>query len=314
MFTGKLSLSRSLAALLSGGLAGVILLSSCSTIVLPGTRASSSDSTQWDNLEVFDDAWQILERQYYDEAVLASDWSTLREEYRVQADTASSPAVLYAVLGNLLSRLDDAHTRVQDPVLAALEAEGLRSGLGIRGRWIDQQFVVEEVANGSPAERAGIRQGWLLTAWNGFPMGPGGAVNVGYTVGVGDTVRLSFVDPADSEHLFQLAGAVFPHQERRQERVLPTGSLYLRFDHFSDESATWFRDRVRMGSSNPGLIIDLRNNRGGKLGALKDALSILFKKRTTIGTERLRDGKDRPLRIRGSGKKAGEGFGLVMNP
>ncbi len=302
-----------LAVLLLAPAAGANL--SCAVLgLLRGETGAAADSLgrAERNLRTFDRAWQFVNEEYYDSDVSRDEWAGLKDQFRSQADTASSEASLYATLGAMMETLRDAHTRVRSPEAAGMREEGIAAGLGLRGRWLEGRFVVEEVQEGAPAADAGVQPGWLLTGWDGFPMGNDGLTYVRYTVALGDTVRLRFEDAADSVHVIELYGRLYVDEDPMEEHMLPGNVLYLRFDRFSEEASRWMVDRMRAHPDAAAAIFDLRFNRGGRMSALKRSLAAIYRQPSAFGEERLRGGRSRTLETRGSGRKAFAGRVAVL--
>lgn len=264
------------------------------------------------NLEVFDTAWKLVENRYYDPGIRAIDWEGLRDTYRKQADTASSEQSLYAILGSMMSVLEDGHTRVESPA-SVWRAEGnVDVGLGVRGKWIDDQFVIMEVSPYSPAALAGVKPGWILSKWEEFPFGQFVERNAQYLIREGQTVKLEFLDAEDNVNRVRVTGRFYPRTDPRIVNRIQGGIVYIRFDHFSDDSAEWFSEELARHHDAPGVIVDLRNNRGGQLSALRRILSNFYKRDYTLGEEIHRDGDSRAIRVSGHGRRAYRGGVIVL--
>ena len=304
------------------GVAAVLMLTSVSSfscspnvaqlIGFGGAGSPDAKGYAASNLEVFDTAWKLVEERYYDPNHRAINWEQIRETYRQQADTASSEKSLYAILGSMMSVLEDGHTRVASPE-AVWRAEGhIDVGLGVRGKWVDDQFVIMEVSPYSPAAIAGVKPGWILSKWEDFPFGQFVERNAQYLIREGETVKLDFLDAEDNEYTVRVTGRFFPRTDPQIARRLEGGMLYLRFDHFSDESAEWFSNELARNHDAPGVIIDLRNNRGGQLSALRQILRNFYRKNYTLGREIHRDGGARAIRLAGMGRRAYQGSVVVL--
>jgi carboxyl-terminal processing protease len=276
------------------------------------TDELKGDTRSQKNLEVFDTAWELIYRQYFDPDLKAVDWERLRQVYRNQADTASNEAVLYQILGRMTAALEDGHTRVQSPEAVVMEAENVTVSIGLRGEWIDETFVVLEVNPFSPAETAGIRPGWVLSKWEGIPFGTIGGRGTRYSVRKDQEVDLTFVDPQDGIREVSLVGRDYPAIDPEEARLINDGTLYIRFDRFSGETAAMFAEQMRSYPDISGLVVDLRTNRGGQLSALKDILSHFYAAPINVGEEIERDGQSSPLRVQGSGRRAYEGALVVL--
>ncbi|HET6568323.1 MAG TPA: S41 family peptidase [Rhodothermales bacterium] len=263
------------------------------------------------NMAVFDEAWSLVANRYYDPGHHEINWDSMRVEYRQQADTATSQASLYRILSDMMSVLEDGHTRVESPEAVSREEGNIDVGLGVRGKWVDGRFVIMDVSPYSPAALAGVKPGWILSNWEGVPFAAFVLEHPRYLVREGQTVPLTFIDAEDDQHLVDVTGRFYPRADPQIANIVRGGVLYLRFDRFTDETADWFNDQIFQHKSAPGVVVDLRNNRGGQLSALKDILRNFYRRDFTVGEEIRRDGSSRPLRIDGLGRKAYQG-GLVV--
>jgi carboxyl-terminal processing protease len=120
---------------------------------------------------VFDSAWSLVYRTYYDTTFGGVDWRALRDELRPAARTAGTADSLRAVIGGMLDLLGDSHFAVIPARVAdALEPDSLRGATGEPGdvgvelRVVDDSLIVVRVRPGSAASRAGVRPGWALDA------------------------------------------------------------------------------------------------------------------------------------------------------
>ena len=121
-------------------------------------RAALKDSPK----TVLDEAWQIVNREYVDDAFNQLDWEVVRHELLDREYTSQLQA--YTALRDALARLGDPYTRFLDPrEYQALtnQTAGEISGVGIRIErdGSDLNLRVVDVLEKSPARLEGIREG-----------------------------------------------------------------------------------------------------------------------------------------------------------
>ena len=75
-----------------------------------------------------------------------------------------------------------------------------------------------------------------------------------------------------------------------EARRLRGGIGYIRFDVFASPVLEKFCAAVRSMADAPGLVIDLRGNRGGLLGLIYGMAGLLVENRASFGTIRMRSG------------------------
>ena len=68
-----------------------------------------------DNARVFDRAWALVDRHYWDRSFGGADWLVLRDAYRSEALSAPDQAALYVTLNRMLARVGDSHVYARSP-------------------------------------------------------------------------------------------------------------------------------------------------------------------------------------------------------
>jgi len=189
-------------------------------------------------------------------------------------------------------------------------------------RVIDGAAVITRVEPQSPAARAGLRPGFVLRGVDGESMrrvlrltermaafqpalrhraheeivvghlnGPAGTrARVSYTDARGRLRRASLPRErlrGEMSPPFQTMPAQFYEFEARRLRG---GIGYIRFDVFAAPVMDKFCAAVRSMNDAPGLVIDLRGNRGGLLGLIYGMAGLLVESRASFGTMRMRAG------------------------
>ncbi len=201
-------------------------------------------------------------------------------------------------------------------------AEHMTYGIGIDLRVVGGAVLVTRVEPGSSAERAGLRMGYALRSVDGRPVSSilrtlrlaavyepaarnqiPAEILVGYVNGSpGTSVRLSFLDGRNRlrrvavprERLkgeltptFQSLPAQFVEFESRRLRG---GVGYIRFNLFVAPVMDKFCAALRSMKDAPGVVIDLRGNRGGLLGLIYGMGGLLETRPVSFGVMRTRAG------------------------
>lgn len=201
-------------------------------------------------------------------------------------------------------------------------AEQMTYGIGIDLRVVGGAALVTRVEQNSTAERAGLRTGYVLRSIGGQPVyeilrslrrvavyEPSARnqipaeIIVGYINGPpGTSVRLSFLDGRN-----RLRRAVVPRERLKGELVplfqaLPAqfvefesarlrgGVGYVRFNLFAAPVLEKFCSALRSMKDAPGIVIDLRGNRGGLLGLIYGMGGLLETRPVSFGVMRTRAG------------------------
>jgi carboxyl-terminal processing protease len=201
-------------------------------------------------------------------------------------------------------------------------AEQLTYGIGIDLRVVGGAALVTRVEPNSPAARAGLRTGHVLRSIDGQPLSEilrtlrlvavyepaarnqiPAEIIVGYVNGPpGTSVRLSFLDGRN-----RVRRAVVPRERLKGELVplfqaLPAqfvefesarlrgGVGYVRFNLFAAPVLEKFCAALRSMKDAPGLVLDLRGNRGGLLGLVYGLGGLVETRPVSFGVMRTRAG------------------------
>lgn len=265
-----------------------LLLTGCATVPTAYRERPplSAEARPTHNLRVFDRVWSLVQEKYFDASFRGQDWRALREKHRPDAAAAKDDDALYVALNRLLSELRESHLVALPPRQAHEFRTQHRAAVGMRWRVIEGRRVVTEVVPGSPAERAGVRPGWLPVARDGVPLDQEPPARTE----VGRTITYEFLDAQDRPVARTMTAELLTF-ERRESRALEDGIVHLRFDTFSARNARWLNRELRRHRAAPAVIVDLRQNPGGLAFALGLAIGEFFPGRVDTGTAIRRGGR-----------------------
>jgi C-terminal peptidase prc len=274
----------------SGPVATAMALASSVTLVPPTAvgDVNSKDIQPDDYVGIFEQAWTIVNANYYRDDFNGVDWDAIHDEYLPRAEAVTSSEELHQLLTELIGELHDGHSRYVPP--NRMEAEfGVGQGgealpwTGIQvspgpGRE-DEYFAAWYVCSLSPAASAGIERGDIILAVDGQPLerGPEGftrdQVRMVYFGTGGDSVTLTVQsDPGEEARDVDVRlGSAGGCDDWRYEIVNETPRIgYIRIPEFGGDAARNIFDAVRnMEDVTPldGLILDVRHNPGGNSDA-----------------------------------------------
>jgi carboxyl-terminal processing protease len=244
-------------------------------------------------LVTFQQVYELLKQQYVDS---------------IPDDTP----LAHGAVSALVASLDEPNSRFLEPVdrLALDEqSKGIFGGIGVvftvRKETVDglleRQLTIIDAVDGSPAQKAGLQTGDVVTDINGhwvisydpfaaqvkmFKTLSSDPVSFNHAV---DTTEAKIKDGLDlSKAQAMLNGtsstplalsvlrggksvkitvdASTPTQvEDVSSKVLPDGNGYIKFDAFTDTTADDFDKAFATVSSTPGIVIDLRSCPGGSM-------------------------------------------------
>lgn len=195
---------------------------------------------------------------------------------------AGEDGVIQSFFDELFNHLDP-YSRYVGPQEAAKNREQRSgtSGAGLVIAPVDGAIVVQEAIAGGPAARAGIKPGDRVIAVNGQPTFARSAATVaGWIEGAADsTLSLTWRGRDGRTHTATLIRALVPPETVFVQRAGPT--LILRVSRFDASTAAHLGAAVNealiASARRPtGIVLDLRDNRGGLLRQAVEAAAIFL--------------------------------------
>jgi carboxyl-terminal processing protease len=270
--------------------------------------ATSGDSrtlSAKDRGEVFEKIWKDVDEHYYDPEFGGVNWKEIHQRYLPLAQAAKGDKDFYSIMDRMTAELHDAHTRFSSPEQWANRKKHQGVSIGFRPGYVEGKVVVLDVFPDSNAAHAGIEPGMIVTALDGQPVADRLAeaaqkVLPSSTERVTKLRVLSNVFAASLETPFSATleradGSSFDVNFARQTlstapsvtaSKLSSGFGYLRFDEFHPSLVKDFKAAIENLLTTPGLILDLRRNRGG-VGATLEAMAALFFDNRTLFERRM---------------------------
>ena len=162
-------------------MATIQALSAQTTLVLPTPVGGVAVEGPDDYVGVIKQAWNIINTEYVRDNFNGADWPAIYDEYVLLAEDVTSSEELWVLLGEMVSELNDSHSRHVPPdrmtaefgieTAAAGEARAA-SGIEI---WPgpsreDEYLTIWNVCALSAAAKAGITRGDIITAIDGNPV------------------------------------------------------------------------------------------------------------------------------------------------
>jgi len=250
------------------------------------------------NQRVFDRVWNEVRRGYYDPALHGVDWDAARARFRPQALAASDERALYRVLNAMLHLLDDGHAAASPPTAVRRQETQYerRAVMGMtlmRGETPDD-WTVERIRAGSPAEAAGVQLGWTLNTVDGQPWGPD------IEAREGQTVQLVLTDETGRRREATLTPRVMDAIEPFTADKSRPGVLVLRVEEFGQGLGPWMGGELEGLPADVDVVLDLRGNPGGRLWEAESVLTCFLPRDQAWATRTGRNGRGVVLRASGN--------------
>jgi len=292
------------------------LITCCSCVGWGGKRVL--------NLISFETAWRVVNERHFDPTFGGVDWRELHDRYRRQVAFASD-SEYYRLVNEMLWKLNVSHLAVVPAdywtiVEPTVLAEG---STGIDVRLLDGEVIITSVEPGSPADKAGLRPGFVIQSIHGstveqiareaeLDMAPPDNERSRIEAITSDILARIY-GPPDTEVTIiysdeqgrQLQGSIERRSRPGKTATLPGfppnfvefesnrldgGIGYIHFNWFGADLAQKLPRTIASMRDAPGLIIDLRGNPGGMRDAAIAGAAQLVSERSKCSTLRRRDG------------------------
>jgi C-terminal processing protease CtpA/Prc len=227
---------------------------------------------------VFDQVATTVAVRYYDRSFHGLNWDAIVARYRPLVENAPTQARRYQLLQEMLARLGDSHTAIFSPD----EVDGIEASdagtLGALFVTLGGNRVVLRVAPRSPAERAGLRPGYIVA--ERAQVAPSTSAWSSYVLRVRDPVS----GRSWRTTLRASSGASF-------DAIVPPdldwGAIgsrigYLRMASFPNNIEEELGWAVTDIGARPAMVLDLRGNPGGLIDAVDATAGIFLRPGTLV--------------------------------
>jgi len=275
-------------------------------VAAPVEEFSPELATAEDREAAFDFAWHMINDRFYDPSFNGVDWEAIRLKYLPQLERVHNDAAFYSLLGRMASELRDSHTRVYTPREYRNRLESVTSTVGVRVAEVEGEIAIVEVVPDTPAAAEGLRPGMIVTAINGEDArtrlarltkeAPADASperrqrNIyGRMLGTRSSTSLRIaVATAAGPREIMLTRTEHESPPALSYRLLSGNLGYVAFNRFRAETAAQFGRALVALSDTDGLVIDLRGNPGGSIGAMLTIAQSFFPDSRHVLTRRMR--------------------------
>ena len=252
-----------------------------------------------EKVEVFQQAWQALNKGYYDDHFHGANWNGVRVEYEPLAAGVSTPEELRRLLNLMVGELNSSHSGVSGPTGATTPAVG-RLGLYFDRTAYETtgKYKITEIIPLSAVDLAGkVHVGDYLTAIDGQPLAANDDLDELLQNKINRRVGLTITSVAGAEAKINVLpfnqatekGLLYREwveQQRAYVNKISGGKLgYVHLIDMSDNALNQlYLDLDADNQSKEGIVVDVRNNNGGFVNAY--ALDVLSRKPYLTMTDR----------------------------
>ncbi len=240
---------------------------------------------------------------------LVEAWGLVRTQYVGEYDP---DLAVDSALEGLASGIGDRwsyYLNAEDYQAQNQRRENSYAGIGVTVEYTDQRgLLIAAVREDSPARKAGLEPGQIITAADGFSLaGENQSQGTGRIQGeAGTVVVLTVLDEAGGRREVEVLREEMENLSVRYE-LLSGKTGYVRVENFYTHSAQQVKQAVEelVEQGAEGLVFDMRNNGGGYVSELTEMLDYLlpegpiFRAETKSGRETVtqsdEDGVDLPM-------------------
>ncbi len=273
--------------------------------------------------ETFRLVWDTVRDKYFDPTLGGVDWNAVRTRYEPDVRKAATIKDLHDVLNRMVHELPGSHlsvlghgvTQTVEPDAMCPDSVQLRAGA--------EGVLVFSVLEDSPVWRAGIRPGYRVIGIGDVTVPDAATVRAAparpllqatrlLSGPLGSEVQVRVLDAENRERTVTLARTVAfkkPHIARaevRSSRIRPRVG-YLWFDSWAIDLAAKLEPVLAELRDTDGLVLDLRQNRGGTGPGVDRLAKFFLAEAGLIAVITPRLGERREWRHQGSGDDAYRG-------
>lgn len=238
--------------------------------------------------ETFEKAWQIINDTHFDPTFNGVDWNGIKTKYEPELINVKTNQNLTDFLNKMVGELKQSHIKVHPAQVISINGaptDAPKSGsIGVELRLLDNaEVAVTNVRKDSPAEKAGIKKGYVIKKVNdetveiivnkqkekgGFQLRDGilapRAVSGKLSGDLEKKVSVTFLD----ENGVEKTAEIERQSGNSRDLVFESKEIdadvgYIKFNLFFGDLLKKFEDAISIMQNKKALILDLRGNPGG---------------------------------------------------
>ncbi len=124
-------------------------------------------------VESFDYVWQRIKDKHWDKSKVGDNWDALRKTLRPQIASADTATKARKVLQKMMVSLDQSHFAIFNDMAEDAVEDSPKKKAGVVGmsvQLLGSQLVVTRLVEKGPAQRAGVKRGWIVLPSSGSPL------------------------------------------------------------------------------------------------------------------------------------------------
>lgn len=216
--------------------------------------------------EVFLKSWNVIKNEYYDPTCNGQDWSRWKYRYLDKIKTKSDA---YVAIDSMLESLNDPYTRFLSPYEFKeqdMNIDAKLFGIGVNIAQIKDRTIIIHVIDKTPAKKAGLQVGDIITRINNIPIKGYDIKKVAGMVRgkAGTTVKVTVLRNKKAVTKSILRKEI--NLKSVEYKVLDNKYAYIKISSFiSQDTAKEVSEALKKTENTKGIILDIRGNYGGLL-------------------------------------------------
>jgi len=229
----------------------------------------------------------VVRDRAYASGVDFGKWTQIVERYQNRFDDAETSEQFSRQLNRALNEFGISHLDILAPAAATRRRENSYGGIGVVITQVDGGLKVEQVRPGSPADKAGLTSGDVVTAVDGKAINDLSAIRGEPGTSVALTVRRDAENAgaeARVETLRLTRGKISTATPPSAENVGADAAV-IRLRSFTEGYDRSAIEKLFRESKGRGfLVLDLRDNGGGSVSNLMHLLGLMLPAGSEVGT------------------------------
>jgi tricorn protease len=230
-----------------------------------------------ERLQMFDEAWQILNDRFYDENFHGIDWKEMWRKYRTFASQTMTREDFHDVIRMMIGELNSSHLGIRGPRNPDAVSTGML-GLRFDPLYEGKGLKIKSVIPNGPCdkERSRVKPGEILISIDGYPIEKNTNIHRLLNDKIGEKVEIEIlnnrgekrrlvVEPISFSQFIQKEYDRWVEEKRAMVEKLSKGKLgYIHIQAMNEPSLERFEmELYSVAHGKEGLVIDVRNNGGG---------------------------------------------------
>ena len=197
----------------------------------------------------------------------------------------SEDELLNAAVSGMVSTLDDPYSVFMDRIDTETfneTVDGTFIGIGITLEWNNGGFKIVDIISDSPAEKSGLKANDYIVEIDGDSIADLDLNDVSKLIKKKEKMSITVLR-GDEKRIFKVKKGIIEIPSV-VSKVLDNNIGYIFIESFASNTSVQFEEELSELEKKgiESLIIDVRDNPGGRLGQVNDILELFFSKKTIL--------------------------------